>query len=122
MGVLATTDPLHTLLLGYLSDWRTQLQTWAVSGALVNAASKALVLETVPASFRPLKRRLANGDWSDLPRVELLNGSRRECEIDHLNQSCNSFEGLEQVLPRVGSSNSIEWHTREKTDTRSEMP
>ena len=74
MGVLATTDPLHTLLLGYLSDWRTQLQTWAVSGALVDAASKALVLEKVPASLVELKMYLtATGEKHSFWYINLLN-------------------------------------------------
>jgi len=74
-STMAITDPLQTLLLGYLSDWRTQLQTWAVSGALVDAASKALVLEKVPTSLKDLNSRLAAGEWSDIPRIELLSGS-----------------------------------------------
>ena len=70
-----TTDPLQSLLLGYLSDWRTQLQTWATTGALINAAQQALVLEQVPKGLKDLNGRLVAGDWSDLPKVEILSGS-----------------------------------------------
>ncbi len=72
---MASADPLQTLLLGYLSDWQIQLQIWAASGALVDATSEALLLDTVPASLRDLNSRLAEGDWSDIPRVELLSSS-----------------------------------------------
>ena len=68
-------NPLQHTLLGYLSDWRTQLQIWALSGALVDAGAKALGLKTVPASLRDLNSRLAAGDWTDIPRVETLSGS-----------------------------------------------
>ena len=68
-------DPMQSLLLAYLSDWRTQLQSWAVSGALVSAASQALELETVPSSLAGLNGRLAAGEWSDIPRIELLSRS-----------------------------------------------
>ncbi|MCP9880818.1 hypothetical protein KBY74_13325 [Cyanobium sp. A1C-AMD] len=66
---------MQSLLLAYLSDWRTQLQSWAVSGALVSAASQALELETVPSSLAGLNGRLAAGEWSDIPRIELLSRS-----------------------------------------------
>ena len=65
-------DPLQTLLLGYLSDWQIQLQSMAVSGALLGAASQSLEVETAPSYLRDLNTRLAAGDWSDLPQVELL--------------------------------------------------
>ena len=41
----------------------------------MDAATRALLLETVPASLKDLNSRLAAGDWSDIPRVELLSGS-----------------------------------------------
>jgi hypothetical protein len=71
----ATTDPLQTLLQRHLSDWQTQLQTWALSGALLQAASKALALETVPQSLSDLNGRLAADNWSVIPRVEILSGA-----------------------------------------------
>ena len=75
IALTTTADALQTLLQAHLSDWRTQLQIWAASGALVDAASEALLLETVPASLKDLNSRLEAGDWSDIPRVELLSGS-----------------------------------------------
>jgi hypothetical protein len=36
-----TTDPHQTLLQRHLIDWQIQLQTWALSGALLDAASRA---------------------------------------------------------------------------------
>jgi len=66
---------LQTLLLEYLSDWRTRLQIWAISGALEVAASQALELVSASSSLRDLSSRLEKGDWSDLPRVELLESS-----------------------------------------------
>ena len=71
MALTTTAD----LLQKHLSDWQIQLQIWAASGALVDAATEALLLETVPASLKDLNSRLAAGDWSDIPRVELLSGS-----------------------------------------------
>lgn len=70
-----TTDPLQSLLQRHLSDWQIQLQAWAASGALVQAAQRALHLTEVPRPLRDLNSRLAAGDWSDIPRVEILNGS-----------------------------------------------
>ena len=75
LTVTTTQDPLQTLLLGHLSDWQTQLQIWATSGAIVDAATEALLLKTVPASLKDLNGRLATGDWSDIPKIELLSGS-----------------------------------------------
>jgi hypothetical protein len=72
MALTTTTEALQTLLQRQLSDWQAQLQIWAASRALVDAATEALVLETVPASLKDLNGRLATGDWSDIPRVELL--------------------------------------------------
>lgn len=72
---VTTTDPLQSLLLGYLSDWRTQLQNWATTGALVDAAQQALVLDQIPRGLKDLNGRLVAGDWSDLPKVEILSGS-----------------------------------------------
>jgi len=69
------TPKLQALLLGYLIDWHSQLLTWALSGALVDAALQALELTTAPTSLRDLNSRLAKGDWSDLPKVELLGGT-----------------------------------------------
>ena len=66
---------LQTIVLGCLSDCQANLQGLAQSGALVGAVSKALALEAVPQSLRQLNAKLIDGDWSDLPRVELLSGS-----------------------------------------------
>ncbi len=44
----------------------------AISGALMGAASQSLEVETAPSYLRDLNTRLAAGDWSDLPQVELL--------------------------------------------------
>ena len=63
MASTTTTEALQTLLRRHLSDWQTQLQIWAASGALADAASKALVLEMVRASLKDLNSRLAAGDW-----------------------------------------------------------
>ena len=41
----------------------------------MDAATEALILETVPASLTELNSRLAAGDWSDIPKIELLSGS-----------------------------------------------
>ena len=71
MAITTTTD----LLQRHLSDWQIQLQIWAASGVLVDAATEALLLETVQASLKDLNGRLAVGVWSDIPRVELLRGS-----------------------------------------------
>lgn len=71
MAITTTTD----LLQRHLSDWQIQLQIWATSGALVDAAKEALLLETVPASLKDLNSRLAVGDWSDIPKIQLLSGS-----------------------------------------------
>ena len=75
MALTTTTDELQILLQRHLSDWQTQLQAWAASGALVDAATEALLLDNVPASLKDLNSRLAIGDWSDLPKIELLSGS-----------------------------------------------
>jgi Ca2+-binding RTX toxin-like protein len=66
---------LQTLLQEHLQDWQTQLQTWALSGAVIDAARRALVLEETPQALTGLNAKLAAGDWSDIPRVEILNGS-----------------------------------------------
>jgi len=70
-----TTDPLQTLLQRHLLDWQTQLQTWALSGALLHAASQALNLSEVSGTLTDINRRLSEGNWSDLPKIELLSGS-----------------------------------------------
>ena len=70
-----TKNILQTLLQEHLQDWQTQLQAWALSGALIDAARRALVLEETPQALTDLNGRLAAGDWSDFPRVEILIGS-----------------------------------------------
>ena len=41
----------------------------------MDSATDALLLETVPASLKDLNGRLSAGDWSDIPKTELLSGS-----------------------------------------------
>ena len=103
MALTTSTD----LLQRHLSDWRTQLQTWAASGALVDAATEALLLETVPASLKDLNGMLAAGDGSDIPKIELLSasgmrdaiGARAEStQTIYLNSDWLSGANKEQII------------------------
>ncbi len=55
-----------------LTRWREALQVWARDGRLLAAATDALRLGQLPQALVELNARLASGDHSDLPPVELL--------------------------------------------------
>ena len=73
---------------------------------LVDAATEALPLDTVPISLKDLNGRLAAGNWPDIPRVELLSGSGMGGDIGawaestqtiYLNSDCLSSASSIQV-------------------------
>ena len=58
-------------------NWLLQLQCWAADGRLLEASIKALRLDSTPTPKRlnELIHRLAIGDFSNIPPIELLPDS-----------------------------------------------
>ena len=76
------------LLQGYLRDWKNQLQTRAQSGALLDAASRALDLKTVHQDLKDLNKRLEPDICSDKAKTEVPNGCK------HTRNPSNKTENI----------------------------
>ena len=63
-----TATKLHALL----GLWQQQIRAWAQNGELVSAAVHALGLGQEPLALTALAKALAQGDFSGLPKVELM--------------------------------------------------
>jgi hypothetical protein len=58
-----------------LPQWHQQIQSWAQDGSIRRAAQEALLLEGEPARLAGLVNQWAQGDFSALPPIVLLEGS-----------------------------------------------
>ena len=58
-----------------LSSWRTRLSGWALDGTLESAARHALQLSDERPELTALINHLATGDFSDIPPIEVLEGT-----------------------------------------------
>jgi hypothetical protein len=71
---LASAMPINTLNLN-LANWRLLLQAWAADGRLSAAAQEALLLDGEPALLPALIEQWAEGNFSGLPPIMLLQAS-----------------------------------------------
>jgi serralysin len=100
---MSSAATLETLL----GDWRRMLTDWASSGQLTAAAKEALDLDVIPPSLTKLVAQLGAGDWSDIPKVEILSGSgmggaigawAESTQTIYLNSDWLSTAAKEQIL------------------------
>ena len=61
-----------TKLQALLGLWQQQIRAWAQYGELASAAVHALGLGQEPLALTALAKALAQGDFSGLPKVELM--------------------------------------------------
>ena len=58
-----------------IRNWSFQVREWAKSGELILATINSLKLERVPDALLDFNEKLIDGDWSAIPKLELLNHS-----------------------------------------------
>ena len=70
-----------------LGLWQQQVQAWAQNGELVSAAVHALGLGKEPLALTALAEALAQGEFSDLPTVELMGDDELPGAGSHFSES-----------------------------------
>jgi hypothetical protein len=70
-----------------LGLWQQQVKAWAQNGELVSAAVHALGLGKEPLALTALAEALAQGDFSDLPTVELMADDELPGARSHFSES-----------------------------------
>ena len=76
-----------TKLQALLGLWQQQIRAWAQNGALVSAAVHALGLGQEPLALTALAKALAQGDFSGLPKVELMADDELPGARSHFSES-----------------------------------
>ena len=74
---------LNIVLQEIVGEWRSQLNEWALSGQLLSAASKALVVKEVPETLVNLNKKWMRRDWSVVPSIEFLSSTEIDVHLVH---------------------------------------